>query len=186
MRLILAYFSDSPEVCGGTVVSIVIKVVLAIESLFVQFKVLFALLIGDPLGLFKVHWEGTTAAGCTRLASKDFLLHLFSVGNLDIGAVALWVVTVEASFNLALLLLGRCLAKGAAVDILWPYLWNVALIARYAILVLCILLLPSHCHLLKGLILLFFPDLGRLVTGVTWHSAAIGGSIVHHLALKIT
>ena len=55
VRLILAYFSDSPEVCGGTVVSIVIKVVLAIESLFVQFKVLFALLIGDPLGLFKVH-----------------------------------------------------------------------------------------------------------------------------------
>ena len=89
VRLNHAYFSDSPEVCGGGVVSIVIKVVLAIESLFVQFKILFALLIGDLLSLFKVHFEGTTSTGCTFLASKDFLLHLLSVDNLDIGAVAL-------------------------------------------------------------------------------------------------
>ena len=118
VRLINVYFSDSPEVCGGCVVGIVIKVVLAIESLFVQFKVLFALLIGDPFSLFEVHCEGTTATRSTGLAPKHFLLHLLSVDTLDDGAVSLGVVTVKASFNLALLLHGRCFTKCATKYIL--------------------------------------------------------------------
>ena len=119
VRLINAYFSDSPEVCGGCVVGIVIKVVLAIESLFVQFKVLFALLIGDPFSLFEVHCEGTTATRrSSGLTSKHFLLHLLSVDTLDDRTVSLGVVTVKASFNLALLLQGRCLTKCATKDIL--------------------------------------------------------------------
>ena len=90
LRLIYAYFSDSPEVCGGCVVGIVIKVVLAIESLFVQFKVLFALLIGDPFSLFEVHCEGTTATSSSSgLTSKHFLLHLLSVYTLDDRTVSL-------------------------------------------------------------------------------------------------
>ena len=118
LRLIYAYFSDSPEVCGGCVVGIVIKVVLAIESLFVQFKILFALLIGDPFSLFEVHCESTTATRRTGLAPKHFLLHLLSVDTLDDGAVSLGVVTIKARFNLALLLHSRCLTKCATKYIL--------------------------------------------------------------------
>ena len=89
VRLNHAYFSDSPEVVGGCIVGVAIKVILAIESLFIKFKVLFAFLSGDPLSLFEVHCEGTSTTRCTRLAPKDFLLHLLSVDTLNDGAVAL-------------------------------------------------------------------------------------------------